>query len=242
MKFEIEYITFSFVAFMMCISSIMVPFFGSSLNTTRIYQITLIFLAPFCVIGGITFFRMLIKMIRVSWTDQYMKSSLKILSVFFAIYLLFNSGFVFEIMKENPTSISISQKSIKENGSLKYKTSFFSVVHTFEPDVIGSKWLSKTTSHDALYYMDASDKYALLIYGMVYYSRIGQLSNSTNTLPKGSYSRLGWHSVIQNISVLRTPITKQLIPAYTDTIRTMLERENKIYENGGNNIYLNRGI
>ena len=53
-NFSREYTTFSFIALLFGISGILVPNFSSTLNTTRLYQIMLIFLSPLCVIGGIS--------------------------------------------------------------------------------------------------------------------------------------------------------------------------------------------
>ena len=73
MKFEEEYAAFSYVNFMICFSGVAVPFFASSLNTSRLYHITLIFLAPFCVIGGMTFFRMVNHVVKKSLTDRIVR-------------------------------------------------------------------------------------------------------------------------------------------------------------------------
>ena len=151
MKFEKEYTAFSYVNFMICFAGIAIPFFASSLNTTRLYQITLIFLAPFCVIGGMTFFRMVNHVAKKSWTDRIVKSSLRILSVFFAIFLLFNSGWVYEVAKDHPGSISLSPDAIP-------------YLYTHEQDMVGAEWLSGVDD-SAIIYGDYFEWLMLSAYG-----------------------------------------------------------------------------
>ena len=108
LKFEREYVAFSMVNLSILFASIAVPFFASALRMERLYHITLIFLAPFCVIGGITVLKMMSKMVRVAWTNKAVRNSLKILSVFFAISLLYNTGVVYEVVEGHSGSISLN--------------------------------------------------------------------------------------------------------------------------------------
>ena len=52
-KFDHEYLSLSVVFYFILLAAIIVPNFVNYLNTSRLYQITLITLAPFCVIGGV---------------------------------------------------------------------------------------------------------------------------------------------------------------------------------------------
>jgi uncharacterized membrane protein len=60
--FNEEFLLQSIVGLIILFMSILVPFFASSLNMTRIYHITLFFLAPMCVIGFVEFFLIVKKM------------------------------------------------------------------------------------------------------------------------------------------------------------------------------------
>jgi len=134
-KFVREYAVFSLITLMLCLASIAVPYFSSALNTSRTYQISLIFLAPFCVIGGITTFRITSLAVKASWNDLCVRSSLKVLSVFFATYLLFNSGWVYEVAKDDPASISLSPYTDRSCYN--------------EREASGGKWLSDCTDSDS---------------------------------------------------------------------------------------------
>lgn len=108
MKFGNEYLAFSFASLVVAAACVGVPFFASALNTSRLFQITLFFLAPFCIVGGIALFNELAKALKVRNNGNVAENSLKVLSVFLVVFLLFNSGFVYEVTRDHPTSISLN--------------------------------------------------------------------------------------------------------------------------------------
>jgi uncharacterized membrane protein len=229
MEFEKEYAAFSYVNFMICFAGIAVPFFASSLNTTRMYQITLIFLAPFCVIGGMEFFRMVDHVVKKSWTDQIVKNSLKVLSVFFAIFLLFNSGWVYEVTRNYPRSISLSQENIKMYGDAQDKASFYASYNP-EQDVFGARWLSGNKDDETEVYADWwSKEHVLQSYGTL--ANTNFLNNTTRPT-SGSYIYLRYYNVVldaMSCGVRREYNTSEITP--------MLEERNKLYSNDGCRIH-----
>lgn len=240
--FEREYSAFSLVNFVICCCGIALPFFASSLNTTRLYQITLFFLAPFCVIGGITFFRMINKVAKASWTDQRVRSSLRALSVFFAIFLLFNTGWVYEIAKDHPGSISLSQESIKVYGDAKEKMGFYNC-YIPEQDVFSARWLSNNRNNVYKIYSDDSvtslKSYVLVSVGLVDCSKISVLTNTTSEISVNSYVFLRYVNIIEGIMGYRVPetlIKKSSVYNITE-IYPLIENKNKIYSNGGSDTY-----
>lgn len=108
-KFETVFILFAITNVGILILSVILPFFASSLNLTRIYHITLFFLAPFAVIGGIYCFRIVYKVFKRKWTVDSLKMSIRILSILQILLFLFFTGFIYEITQDEPTSFSISR-------------------------------------------------------------------------------------------------------------------------------------
>ena len=224
MGFEREYTAFSIINFMICLACFALPYFSSALYTQRLYHITLIFLAPFCVIGGITVLKVVSRVVSVSWTNHYVKNSLRILSIFFVIFLLFTTGFVDEVVKSHrPESIPLSQERIK---------SFH--LNVFEQDVYGSKWLSKNTK-DCTIYSGRIARHPLGSYGdfdWVELKNRGMLSNTTAKVESGAYIYLNYQNVVnrmlRDIKYVKYDLTE---------ITSFLNTTNKIYSNGGNEIY-----
>jgi uncharacterized membrane protein len=230
MKFEREYVAFSLVAFGICLGGIALPYFASALNTSRLYQITLIFLAPFCVIGGITVFRMLSRVVRASWTNESVKSSLKVLSLFFAIFLLFNSGWVYEVTKDNPTSKSLS--NYMDNTCCNEKEAF------------GAKWLSANTDSNSIVY---GDEYGRLLLGTWFH--LENVNRKRTRFPmdfkkirEDAYIFLrSWN--IEKHEVVLIGVHKAIVEqkhvnfADVPELYDLITAKNKVYDNEGSQIF-----
>jgi uncharacterized membrane protein len=234
-KFEREYAAFSMVNLAILFAAVSVPFFASSLNMARLYHITLIFLAPFCVIGGITAFRMLSRVLKVSWTDKKVRNSLKVLSVYFVIFMLYQSGFVYQVTEGYSGSISIGQEEIKKYGDAKGKAGFYSIYHP-EQDVFSAKWLSKRRNHEKKVYAiyNGARVHPLESYGMIPTSETPVLTNTTKKIKEGSYVYLHYLNVVEGIG---TDWRERSIYNMTE-IYPLIENKNKIYSNGGSEICL----
>lgn len=139
-RFDSKYLFMAFGALCLCIGGVALPYFASALNTSRLYQICLIFLAPFSVVGGMALFS--------GFRSIFGKPSrsLQFLSVFLGIFLLFNCGWIYEFAHDNPTSFAL-------NNSLE--SSVFN-----EGEICGAMWLIGESEGDVIY----CDMYNLLIF------------------------------------------------------------------------------
>lgn len=238
MKFEKEYVAFSVVNFALCLAGIAIPYFASALNTVRLYQITLIFLAPFCVIGGTTVFKVISSTIRTSWTNKSARSSLKGLSVFFVILLLFNTGFVYELADDYPASISLSSDKV---------LAFRRIIH--EQDMTGAEWLVVHGKNSTTVYADDYTRSDALLwsYGFIPHSQIRIIRKEHEKIEKHSYQMkrflnsyifLSYVNVVLNIISFYREETE--IPCSFHNTRFFnltYSHKNKIYDNGCN-IYI----
>ena len=231
LNFETEYAAFSMVNLAILFAAVSVPFFASSLNMTRVYQITLIFLAPFCVIGGITVFRAMSRIVKVSWTDKNVRSSLKVLSVYFVISLLYSTGFVWAVAEGHSGSISLGQESIKEYGDARDKSIFYRAYY-LDQDIVSVKWLSKNRDNESRIYADLARKILVFVsYGMMPNEFV--LTNTTK-VREGSYISLGYPNV--HYGLMNGPTRCTNFWNLTD-ISPLLDEKSRIYSNGGSIIY-----
>ena len=230
LKFEKEYTAFSMINLAICFAGVSVPFFASSLNMTRLYHVTLIFLAPFCVIGGITVLRAMSKIVRVAWTNKSVRSSLKVLSVYFVIFLLYSTGFVWEVTEGYSSSISISQESTKEYGDARDKSIFYRAYY-LDQDIVSVKWLSKNRDNESRIYADLTRKILVFVsYGMMPNEFV--LTNTTK-VREGSYIYLGYPNV--HYGLMNGPMRSMNYWNLTD-ISPLLDEKSRIYSNGGSSI------
>ena len=218
LKFEREYAAFSMVNLAILFAAVSVPLFASSLNMTRVYHITLFFLAPFCVIGGITVFRMLSKVVRVAWTNKSVRIALKILSVYFVIFLLYQTGFVFRVAEGNFYSISL-------NSTIDYP-------RFIDQEVIGAEWLTEVKG-DKLIYADANRR---LLIGSFEWCQVRSFPVDVGRIPEDSYIYFGKFNVM-NESVLIITKEKAIIRRFHINSSAIVYDRNKIYANGGAQVY-----
>ena len=87
MKFNENFSIFSVMSFVMLVLVLIVPFLAGALNPERFYQIALIFLAVFFVIGWIGFFHIFNRIFEFKWKKESIyDNSLKLIAIFL-VYL-----------------------------------------------------------------------------------------------------------------------------------------------------------
>jgi len=129
--FDRNFFIFSLGSIAILGASIVVPSFSDNLSFERLYQILLIFLSPFIIIGVMTIYR-----------PKNMPKFELVLSIILSIFLLFNAGVISEIVHDKfPINIALN-RSIPST-SLAYYT---------QNDVIATKWLNKYGNDDGTYY------------------------------------------------------------------------------------------
>lgn len=227
LKFEKEYAVYSMVNLAILFAAIAVPFLASSLRMERLYHITLIFLAPFCVIGGITVLKMLSKIGRVTWTNKAASSSLKILSVFFALSLLYSSGFVYEVVEGGSSSISLN--STIDRACLN------------DHEALMAGWLKNTKDVDAKIYSDRVRGVLLWgIFGERHVFVVDEEERIITHIPDNVYIFLGRENVKNGTMELdkidlNTPSTVVVIQ--NSALNTSLSKKSRVYNNGDAHIY-----
>lgn len=210
-KFDSRYLLLSCGALGICIGGVALPYFASALNTSRLYQICLILLAPFGVIGGIA----LTSRLR-SFPDSR-DPSLHNIAIFLGIFLLFNCGWAFEVSHE--------ASSFALNNSLD--SPVFS-----EQEINGALWLTDAKDGRPV----VADTYrVLLLSGFV-----GQPAcHDIQTVVSGNadyYTFIGQHNILQKrIAVIR--MTGVMSSIQFIEVAGLHEGKNAIYNNGGSRIY-----
>ena len=254
MKFEREYIAMTLVSTVIILMCLMLPFFSGKLHMDRIYLILLLFLSPFCILGGETVFKGILKLFRLvssrfkqkqaCASDQrwYSKrdngysdvtsniNKMYVLLVFIVLvpYFLFNTGFVGEVTGDVLISISLSMERLIK-GSDENVTISFTGRYTYEQNVFSARWLSKSRDKKNPVYSDIGSQSCILPdNGMIYPSRV--LRNTTR-VGDNSYIYLNRRNIVHGVVSSRWGVYN------TTEISPPLWENNKIYSNGDSEIY-----
>jgi uncharacterized membrane protein len=142
--FNDEYNVMSFLNMALLVSCIVVPNLATSFNMSRFYQVSLFFLAPFCLVGGIDILRFLS---RKRFKEKYVLAVV-VLAVLVPFFL-FQTDFVYEVTKEDSVSLPLS--------SYRFSTLSLARMGVIgESEVSGAMWLSQFSDTNRYVYADIS--------------------------------------------------------------------------------------
>ncbi len=227
-KFRSEFLALSLIAFFVCLVSLTTPYTSVALGIGRFYLLMLCFLAPFCIIGCKYFFNEIGKFFRRICSYRFSSRYSQFLSLFLAIFLLFNSGLVSEVLQDGPTDVSL-------NSTMKYKGPLYN-----DEENIAARWLGYKMNESRLVYAGAYDKFILKAY-VLHWQSIGEIHSDLRILPD-SYKYLGSTIARYNGMVNVNRESKGYSTTYVDFRDTIFYNEiilinNKIYDNNGAQIY-----
>lgn len=163
-KMKKEYLLLSIGSVIILLICLTVPMLGSQLNVPRTYHITLLLLAPFCVIGGCW----LLENINKKFIKNITFKPLRILSILFIMLFFLEIG-LFHDISNNPryTSIIISSNNIldivQEDDEIRYYCYYF---HP-ENDISGAAFLSNNKKQESTIYSDITSYLSLIGYGNI---------------------------------------------------------------------------
>lgn len=231
LKFEREYIAMLLVSSALIFACIVIPTFSQRLNTERTYHIALLLVAPLCILGGETVFRYIFKPFKSISLKR--STCAKILLIILIPYFLFNTGFAWELAGE---------KTTKPVGLERYKTGddhdkaiyYISVIQ--KEDIFGARWLGKNRIDNSIVYTGKSSRWYLLTPYAMISPRGGSMQylGGQKDLEKDSFVFLGYFNVKENL-ILTT--AGEMITNKTTEISHQFFEKNRIYSNGGSEIY-----
>jgi uncharacterized membrane protein len=235
LRFEKEYTVFSILSLASLFAGVFIPFLTHGVLMDRLYSIALIFLAPFCVIGGITVFRMISRGVKISWTNKGIW--LKALSVYSVIFFLFQTGFVCQVTQEHPRPSPLSYHWLKKHGDAQTKMDIYNYILLPEQDVFSARWLSMNMKSGGKVYATYSGLSidVLRSYGMM---PVHLSLSRAIKIPKDAYVYLRYVNVVKGIGTEYDPF----LPLEAEVLSMaelshLYEGKNKIYSNGGSEIY-----
>jgi len=243
-NFSYEYFSLALAFFGMTLSTILPirPF-----NTTRVYQISLIFTAPFLLHGLLSIFSVFKRGIAVISSYSFNlkdETILKVFSFSLVIFFLFSSGFFSETVirgNDYSPSILIHKRRISEIADPQYKASFFYSKYMYESDVVSARWLSKNRDAKSEVWIDYLAYGTIASYGMMgpphlpptynYLSSDGDVER----IKLHSYIRLTYFNYVERVAQHPRKGLDEPPNIYNPSslIRYMESHFNKIYDDGG---------
>lgn len=216
LKFRDSFFVFSFISLVILFLSLIIPFFSSALNMTRMYHITLIFLSPFFVIGALTSVNYLLRAFNV----PNIKNSFRILSIYLVVFLLFQTGFIFNLIEGKSGSISLDISADKQRFN--------------EQEILGANWLYNERGNNEIY----ADTFRQILLSSFNWGTVTNLPPQVNYTVKNSYIYFGTYNLITGKVLVQSKIGVNNFREYID-FSNLVSNKNNIYNNGGVEIYFN---
>ncbi|MDP4227070.1 MAG: DUF2206 domain-containing protein [Bacteroidota bacterium] len=218
-----EYFFYSLASYFLLCVTIAVPFVANQLNFNRFYHITLLSLAPFFYLG-------IHQISRVFSRNNTKKISIQFCSLFLTLFLLFNSGFVYEICGE-PSYMSL-------NANIDYPT-------FVTQEVTCASWFHQScnSSNNLIY----GDSYRWLLFLGYSLNSSSFHENMDSNLENYFYFYLGKENLLKNdITIPKrltaTTIISEKVKIEKSFIPKLVRKSNKIYDDEFAKIYLFKAV
>ena len=218
-NFSLEYKIIATLNLAIIALNILLPRLADTFLMGRFYRTTLIILAPLSVLGGKTILQHIPKL-------NFKKVSTMILVItVFVPFFMFQTGFIYEVTRVQNESLPLSMHRWDE---LK----LYSMTVDAQ-EVVGAEWLLKYANVTNIFvYSDIVSKYNVLTaYGMIGRGRIFLLSNTTRTILDDNE-----FIYLRHMNVINGKIVVGYIFNASE-ISSVFENQNKIYSNGGCEVY-----
>ena len=224
--------------------SYLLPGVAATLNFTRFYAITLLFLSPCIVIGALTLLRSssLLKIIQnklrkrgenqksnVVFLNNHGKTALLLVAVLLSAYFLSQSGFVNYVTggEIHFTTFDYYKMKASSNPQVQFE---ISETYVQDQDAFSAVWLSKYANTLSIVYADDASRYNVLTTkGLIPGNLILSLTNTTKP-EQGSFVYLNSLNIVEGIIPIST------VQFNTSDISSNLNESDLIYSNGNSEI------
>lgn len=214
--------------------ALVIPNFAPSLNFSRYYAITILFLAPCFVLGGETLVGISESILKRATKQRLMINTNRISTILLCTvlvgYFLSQSGFVNLVAGARPLSFSLEFNRTRTSSDPLLETSFHAD-YISEQEVFSAVWLSKNFNVQSAIYADQLSTFNVLTsYGLIPRGQILSLTNKT-TLERSAFVYLGELNILDGI------ITTRAESFNTSEILPLISENNLIYSNGNSEIW-----
>ncbi len=226
--FDKEYVALALASFVVLLASTVVPSLAMIINTTRLYQISTLFLAPFCVTGAVALSHAFHFRHGVQQAQAGSRYVYKLVTLLVVTTLLFSTGIVYEVTQQDPTSFVLNDT--------------IDAARFNQREVTAAQWLGdvKTSSAGT---QDASPVYTDVYRGLLWTSfnsnrSLKDLFYVTWKTPHDGYIYLGTFNLVSGTKAqtnARSFLNGTLV-FHTNTYGVEVDRH-RIFDDGGAIIY-----
>ena len=139
--FDQEFAALALASFAILIIAVFIPYLVSSIDITRLYHISTLLLAPFCVTGALLIGGVPGRLRAKRRERTGVSLAYKLVAALFVIMLLFSTGFIYEVTRQEPTSFFLNDSIDAPRFNAR--------------EVAGAQWLYAVKAAERPVYADA---------------------------------------------------------------------------------------
>jgi uncharacterized membrane protein len=106
--FDQEFTALALASFAILMTAAAIPILAATIGTTRVYHISTLLLAPFCVTGALLIAEVLARLRAKRPEKTGVGLAYKLVAALFVVTLLFSTGFVYEVTRQDQTSFFLN--------------------------------------------------------------------------------------------------------------------------------------
>lgn len=227
-RFHREYVAMSLTSMVILAISFILPYFAYPLGIGRIYHITLFFLAPFCILGGMAIFRWLFRAFPfLSFRKLATSAHLNLVVIPVLVpFFLFQTNFINELTGSTSRAMPLAL----------YEEDF---VFSTRPEIYARQWLGRVATSKSIMY---SDNYGREPLFQEFAFRSVEFPFEGQQIRQDSYIFLRRWNVVHGEVITFQKIGAQQTAGHIDledapALSKELRERNKIYDSGTAQVY-----
>ncbi len=235
MGFSTAYFVVSSISIALISLSVLLPYLGQALNLDRFYEISLLFAAPFPILGAEVLLARASTMVHSLFAPGWLRRrharvSIRaiLLASLLVLYFLSQVGYLYEVTGAAPISVSLTAD---KNRFIPGDIAAYGAV-PLEQDVFGARWLSRymVSWHGVSVFSDeTSMKLVLTSQGMLNWGHMAVFYPSS-IFPPGTYVFLSRLNVVNGVIVRSNHLDN------VTELSGFRYSADKIYSNGGTEV------
>jgi uncharacterized membrane protein len=221
--FDQEFAALALASLAILMTAAAIPTLAATIGTTRLFQISTLLLAPFCVTGALLIAGVRGRLHAKRRDKTGVSLVYKLVAALFAVMLLFSTGFIYQVTQQQPTSFFLSAT---------IDAPLFN-----EREVAGAQWLDTVRVNNTPVYADAYR--SLLLTSLDFNNSLNSIPSYVPHTPLAAYVFLGTFNLLTGTSAQPSyaPSFLNGTIVYHASLAGIANHRNRVFDDGGAVVY-----
>ena len=223
LTFDQEFVALALASLAILMTAVVFPMLALTIDTTRLYQISTLLLAPFCVTGALLIGGVPGRLRAKPRERTGVSVAYKLVAALFVIMLLFGTGLVYEVTRQDPTSFFLNDSIDAPRFNAR--------------EVAGAQWLYAMKAAALPVHADAYRD--LLWTSLDFNYSWGNIPSYAPHTPHTGYVFLGTFNLLTGTSAqqLNTQSLLNGTQVYHSSLAGIANGRNRVFDDGGAVVY-----